>query len=365
MKRILVICLMLTFLICLNKHASALPDKEPAAADSSSESISKEQIAMEEKVFKKMQDIIFQIMKAQEKYFKDNKAYAGNFGNLKMTYDNIPWDTFSNAYITGDFTITLTGKDKIEGLQDYSDIEIIAKRQSPDYDYTISRAITNYYICASSNESTRKLLKKLYCDLNDESYTPFHTAAKNLFFEDIKALVAKKADINAITSEGKTPLAIVMEKLRSSMPDMQWDKGKLIALYLVSSGAETFTLDRTQRDNLREFAQPGWKNRFTEEVKFVNDLEYTPFMMTIAVKQKSPDLEKIIREEPEINAVNKYGQNALFYTIAFNNPKLTQLLIDYGAKANIEDIYGNTPADQAADYGFREIYDILKKALEK
>jgi len=90
--------------------------------------------------------------------------------------------------------------------------------------------------------------------------------------------------------------------------------------------------------------------------------DYTPFMLQLIMKQNEPELENIIRQEPNVNETNKHGQTPLTYTVMLNNSRLTQLLIAAGADVNAKDNNGNTALFYAEACNYEEITAILKKA---
>lgn len=73
-------------------------------------------------------------------------------------------------------------------------------------------------------------------------------------------------------------------------------------------------------------------------------------LLHCAIQEYKTDDDLVFRKE-YINAQDCFGLTPLHYAVEYDSPDIARrLLLEHGAKTNVQDIYGDTPIDVAKRY---------------
>ena len=210
-----------------------------------------------------------------------------------------------------------------------------------------------------------------------------HQAAEKNDAEAIKAIAAAGADMNGLKDDeerkmgGCTPLGVAVGNLKAEAaeallacgadPSFKDARGKTAITYL-------FHLNPMMPINDSQFIDVFSEKRVTKIIKAifaagaeadqtVNDDEDT--ILTLAFKRncsghiskakcklKEEALAELMKQDPNVNAKNRFGETALMHASAqdFKTTENFQIdLLEKGADANAADKIGNTPLHYAAN----------------
>jgi len=87
----------------------------------------------------------------------------------------------------------------------------------------------------------------------------------------------------------------------------------------------------------------------------------TPLINAV-LKGKKMVVSWLIRHDANINHQDRNGWSALHFAVQEKNTEMAEHLLQYGASANLQDAYGNTPLWRAA-FEARGSYDIVRLLL--
>ncbi|CAN7665703.1 ankyrin repeat domain-containing protein [Paenibacillus sp. LjRoot56] len=168
--------------------------------------------------------------------------------------------------------------------------------------------------------------------LNDESVQ----IAKNL--------IAYKADVNATSSDGATPL---LAAVSMSMP-----QSRQIVQLLLEHGADP-----------NQIAKSNWSG-LTPLMRAVNSYGHDSIQGVYTM------VEMLINAHADVNATDDKGNTVLSYAVEFNqhsmegNSEVIRLLLNKGANPQAKDKNGVTPLDKAKNIVDEKIRDEIVKLLE-
>ena len=172
------------------------------------------------------------------------------------------------------------------------------------------------------NPDVVRLLLDLGVDAHirdDDENNALHIAAAHGHLEVARMLLALNLEVNAQNCDGMTPLYIALETSRK--PD--------VVRLLLDDGAEV---------NLP-----------------VDDRRYLT-ALHLAVGTENPEIVQMILERnPEVDARNTQGQTPLHTASSHRNPVVVQLLLDHGADPHVRDDEGKTTLDVAGSLGVSRI----------
>lgn len=146
--------------------------------------------------------------------------------------------------------------------------------------------------------------------------------------EIVRMLVAAGADVNVQDDEGNTALHYAV----------RWELDKIARFLLIECNADA---------------------------DIENDEEETPF--DLAVYVENSDMVHLFLENRKIN-VNKAGfcgTTPLQRAVESNDIELVKLFLNYGAKVDVKDDFGETPLSMAKENGNKEIIRLLRAAGAK
>ena len=90
------------------------------------------------------------------------------------------------------------------------------------------------------------------------------------------------------------------------------------------------------------------------------DEQGSPAFMGVVFKGHQETLEWLLEDtDCDVNHQNYAGQTALMLAALFDRKEIAQALIDAGAKTDLTDYRGNTPASLAAGQGLQKMLKIL------
>ena len=166
---------------------------------------------------------------------------------------------------------------------------------------------------------------------NEELKSYLFEAAKSGSPEEIEALLAKGADLNATDNGGNTPLHLAASSNSNSG----------VTKALLEAEADHNTI-----------------NYFGE----------TPLHLA-AMYNSNPEVTKALLEAgADSNAKDNYDKTSLHSAARNNSPGVTKALLEAGADPNAKDKFGETPLYRVAEYRIdspekTEIIEMLKKAM--
>lgn len=154
--------------------------------------------------------------------------------------------------------------------------------------------------------------------------TILHFAAGQGDVRLLRAVLARRPDVNALTHSGQTPLI--------------------------------YAANGTYNDNTRLLLAAG------ADVNLADNTGLTPLI--IASDKGKPDLAQILLTAgAKVNAANENGTTALMYAAERGNQKLFQTLLGGGADMTRTDKQGNTPLHYAARRGRRELIPMMVQLI--
>ena len=183
--------------------------------------------------------------------------------------------------------------------------------------------------------------------------TPLHSAASNGEVSEVKALLAKGAEVDAKTKYGSTPLHLAA-----------W-KGHLdVVKELLAKGAEVNAKNKYGETPLYKAAENGHLDVVKEllakgaEVNAKNKYGETP--LDLAIDNGHWDVVKeLLAKGAEVNAKNKYGETPLYKAAENGHLDVVKELLAKGAEVNAKNKYGETPLYKAAENGHLDVVKVL------
>ena len=197
-------------------------------------------------------------------------------------------------------------------------------------------------------------------DLNkkaERGYAPLHWAVKAGQEDVAELLIANSADINARTgSGGWAPLHIAVMQSKKDM-----------AAWLISRGADVTAVNQNNEFTPLFIAVMGRKTDLAEllissgaEVDAQNSAGFTALF--IAALQGNKDVaELLIAKGADVNMRTAYGQSPLHCSVSRGHRDITELLIAKGADVNAKVGGRMTPLGIAVSHGHKEIIELLRK----
>jgi ankyrin repeat protein len=156
--------------------------------------------------------------------------------------------------------------------------------------------------------------------IDEKKNTVLHLAAAHGYIEVVKALLQKKAKINARARNGITPLHMAVRN----------NQIKIIKL-LLEHGAKVDARDNYGKTALHIAAFYGYRDT----------------------------VEKLIEKEAQIDIQDLEGRTSLYIATQRRNENVVEVLIKKNADVNICDINGRTPLQIAQEYEYSNIVLIL------
>lgn len=95
------------------------------------------------------------------------------------------------------------------------------------------------------------------------------------------------------------------------------------------------------------------------------DMEGFTTLMRAARLKDTTLLRLALENGAEVNAVNEYGESAMWDAIGHNNPAALQILIGQGVDTQQADFEGQSPVDAAQVMGYDEILKLLQEAEQE
>ncbi|MBL0262861.1 MAG: ankyrin repeat domain-containing protein [Leptospiraceae bacterium] len=181
---------------------------------------------------------------------------------------------------------------------------------------------------------------------NFEGQTPLHVATNQGDIELARTLIAKGADVNAVTNFWHTPLHYAVNR-----------GGYEIAKLLLDSGAKVNALSNFDYTPLHYAANHG-KVRVAEllidkgaALNIQNTFGHTPLHCTANHPKIQSDCD------------NCKNGRYIFCGGVHGRTEIARMLVDKGAKLNLEDGDGNTALEIAKKFGYAEMVHIIEAGL--
>ena len=74
-------------------------------------------------------------------------------------------------------------------------------------------------------------------------------------------------------------------------------------------------------------------------------------------------VKRLISQGYDVNEQTELGTSAVFAAVLRNDPEILILLIEAGAKVDVEDCFGRTPLSYAKKHGYTKIIKILEEKI--
>jgi len=222
--------------------------------------------------------------------------------------------------------------------------------------------------------------------IDEEGISPLHAAVQTSNALMVKWLIKHKADVNATTKTGATPLILAVTQ-PLGYPEMDFTK---IALPLISAGASLDVKDANGKEALTHaweaknwamvagllaegaksnqpfelaldatraaanleitpgglfsLLNPIASKEFTPQVK---DDEGTPLLIWAARAASDESVALLIQKGADVNEADAQGRTALMWAEMIQCEQVKRVLIAAGAKPELQDLEGRTAADFA------------------
>jgi ankyrin repeat protein len=171
----------------------------------------------------------------------------------------------------------------------------------------------------AEDKETAQLLLAHGAKLDTTGYagrTPLHQSAMRNRNDMVEWLCSKGAHVNALDSEGQTPLIISLSQLGYNIDTKTRTDTVRI---LLNHGA-----DLSCRDKSRD--KKGWT------------------LLHYAIRESNEDIvDLLLKRGMDINAKDKYGYTPLHWAVTNKDKKMVELLVSRGADVNARNLQGNTP----------------------
>ena len=219
-----------------------------------------------------------------------------------------------------------------------------------------------HYACQAVNEHAVPLLLKAGADVratDSSGVTPLHLAVR-CSKKTLESLLQAGADPNAVTSHGSTPLmeATTVETVKTLMEagaDIHACKDKLLLKATRHPNAKLIKMMLGLQAHVD----------ITDEQGNTPLINWVKNCMQYSTENTENELNRVTRlflkHGSDPNAQEKTnGLSPLHYAVLkYDNLSLVKLLIDAGAKVNLQSKSGQTPLDKAIDSGYKENIPLL------
>ena len=167
---------------------------------------------------------------------------------------------------------------------------------------------------------------------------PIHDAAKKGNLQEVQRLINEGVDVDAGDKEGRTALHWAVHKQNTKLTK-----------FLVESGADVNIEDNYGRSAFHLASQTselGYTKALARFLnKYIKKMDRENMKEAIHEAAEAGNLQEVqllINEGVDINAVDKHGWTPLHVAVHKQNVMLTKFLVANGADVNIEDNYGRS-----------------------
>ena len=208
------------------------------------------------------------------------------------------------------------------------------------------------------NAETVKFLLKYGALVNLKNYageTPLMKAIENP--EILQILLSNGADVNAVSNRGDTALSMAIQRAKQIPENSKYQKSVEILkkkgnnLNIRNKDGKTpLILSFTKPDKLKLLIEQG------ADVNFPDKEGNTP-LMTAVYPVQYESIKVLLENGANPNIANKKGETPLMRHI--DDPRATELLINYKANINAQDNNGRTPLYYYVVFGKLEGFKVL------
>ena len=203
-------------------------------------------------------------------------------------------------------------------------------------------------------------------DKDKNHATPLHLASKCGYFEVIKILIRKEADVNAINHCGRTPLFFVFqENTRLLWPHLLEIETR-IASFLIKKGAKVDIKDFSNITPLHLATKYGNLESVKilvengADINFTSNFRERPIHLACE-KGYLEILNIFISKGVDINVLDFFSRNCLHIVVQRNDLQMAKVLLDNYIDVNLLDRDGRTPMDLACLNKKDEMIKLFKK----
>ncbi len=195
------------------------------------------------------------------------------------------------------------------------------------------------------------LVAKARIDSRDEDgCSPLHLAAEKGHLPVVQLLLEKRADPNLRNNQGYSPLFIAMEGNHSQVAESLREAGGLASARIHDAVAEK-DMDRV-------------KHLIHKYPEMVDEIEEkrnrTPLHEAVLIN--SIEMAKLLIEAgAKLNIQGEFGFTALHYAARNGNLDIIKILLEQKADTDIKDTYGNTPLAVAMKESQSAVEELLKQ----
>ena len=222
--------------------------------------------------------------------------------------------------------------------------------------------------------------------LSQSGVTRLHLAAENNSKDVAQLLIAKGADVNAKTQSDATPLHWAVRNNSKDIAQLLIAKGadvnardkegetpllraaknnsKDIAQLLIAKGADVNARDKEGETPLLWAAMNKWKDIAQLLIAKGADVNAKTrsgvTLLQLAAGNNWKDVALLlIAKGADVNALNQWSQTPLHWAARNNSKDVAQLLIVKGANVNAKEQSGDTPLHYAAFYNSKDVAQLL------
>jgi ankyrin repeat protein len=246
-------------------------------------------------------------------------------------------------------------------------------------DFDIAKSMLE---CAASNgyKDVAELLIAKGADVNALSKggtTPLHVVRS---LEMAQLLIASGADVNALAKDGSTPLHVVAspavaQSLIAKGADDKPRKGEYgytplhvtdslkVAQFLIANGADVNALDADGNTALHVAGSQQVAQLLIAkgaDVRAKNENGSTPLHKAAAsYNSKKEIVELLIASGADVNALGKNGMTPLHWAAESSNKEVVKVLLAKGADVNAKAENGTTPLHKAIQLSNKDVMELL------
>lgn len=213
------------------------------------------------------------------------------------------------------------------------------------------------------HRSTINLLLARGADVNavtEGGKTPLHIACYNGLVDVVQTLIDRGADINAVMRNGMTPLHMSAVALENNLALLKLllEKGADVNVGYNRVGTPLLLAAALGRPEIAEFLLG-----HGAQVNGKSGTGYSPIHVAAALEHKE-FLEVLLRHGVDVDLPGEYQMTPLHLAAQYGHLEMVQILLDHGASVLAKDFEGKTPLIFAENYGHAAVAQLLRDAVQ-